>query len=747
MIWETGKYLLGEFIIDSELGAGGMGEVYKVISSRTQRAYAVKRAKGLTQESKSRLLKEIDSWKSIPENPNLNSYKFFRTLDNEVLLFSEFQNGGNLKEGIDSKWLYQGGEKTILLNILDFSIQIAWGIKLLHDFGIVHRDVKPSNVLLSYNEKDNSEGYSVKITDYGISSFVTTGSSSVVDSVSDHCTMAYCSPEQVNRGVIDHRSDIWSWGVTVLEMFTGGATWQSGIVAQEILNQIETLQDESQIDLPKIPDQLFRLLSRCFIKDISKRQNDMGVIIAEMTSLYKSVSGAEYPRKLYKSEKRPQLKVNAKDCIKKIRYASFFYHPTKDHAGRLLKKYKLQVASNNINEISLIYDTISLYEEIVEREKNSKKKWFSQSNQEWAFINLGSLYLSLAEIHRQEGDKDGAIIYYDKSNALFDSLYSGDKTWKNKADVILLSGFGASLILGIKAHQDFHFSIIASCIACIAIWIISIAGAAYSTGNNRSKKIASLGRGFLQKGKLLYSLGHFEEAKANYLKAENSYNSAIRASSSKIISESLIQCLVRVGDIYIKTKSYKSALLSYDKAISLWDKNKRLFIRNSKTLRESLVSKKAFALILLGNNDYYQDSTKQGATLLEESIKSLEGRIRGDNSNLNLKSTLGTMLLFRADVVFKMNIEEGLKRKIIFGTYDRAVELFKYIHKKRKSDVSLMKLTLCQSDRLLALFALNPNNVNRSEFQLCISHLEDIYDKTSSHEVFSSILRLREIIK
>jgi len=165
----------------------------------------------------------------LPEYPHLVGFRFLRSVGNEIVIFAEYVKGGSLKDWIDEKDLYQGGHKEALRRILDIAIQFAWRLDVAHKKGVVHQDVKPANVLISSDETAKVKG--VQVTDYGlpraratagiITSEVSNGGALV--SHAGGYTPEFSLPEQSLMGKLSLKTDIWSWGVSVLEMFTGEA--------------------------------------------------------------------------------------------------------------------------------------------------------------------------------------------------------------------------------------------------------------------------------------------------------------------------------------------------------------------------------------------------------------------------------------------------------------------------------------------------------------------------------------------
>jgi tetratricopeptide (TPR) repeat protein len=214
--WPTGHVLLDDFEVQGVLGQGGMGDVYAVRQRSTGQTLAVKRARLGDPGNRRRFLAELQLWIDLPEHPHLAACRFFRTIGDEVVIFTDLAEGGSL-----AHWIAQG-RLTLTEDVLDVAIQVGEGLHALHECGLVHQDVKPANVLM------NAAG-AARVSDFGLArararvtplpaegfgqgTLLVTGGG---------MTPAYCSPEQKLGRPVSRRTDIWSWGVLVLEMFLG----------------------------------------------------------------------------------------------------------------------------------------------------------------------------------------------------------------------------------------------------------------------------------------------------------------------------------------------------------------------------------------------------------------------------------------------------------------------------------------------------------------------------------------------
>src|SRR5208337_511708 len=132
---------------------GGMGLVYRVHHRGWNADLAVKSPRAnyfQTEAQKENFTRECETWINLGLHPHIVSCHYVRTLGGIPRVFAEYVEGGTLKEWIDSRKLYEGGEPESLKRILDIAIQMAWGLHYAHEQGqgLVHQDVKPANVLM-----------------------------------------------------------------------------------------------------------------------------------------------------------------------------------------------------------------------------------------------------------------------------------------------------------------------------------------------------------------------------------------------------------------------------------------------------------------------------------------------------------------------------------------------------------------------------------------------------------------------
>lgn len=199
-------------------------------------------------------------WVNLGLHPHTVSCYYVRRIEGAPAVFAEYVAGGSLRDWIDTGKLYAGGAAESLKRILDIAIQFAWGLDYAHDQGLIHQDVKPANAMLT------PEG-ALKITDFGLSATGTLETeqlgepdTTLIVPGSGAMTPAYCSPEQANGFPLTRRTDLWSWALSILEMFQGERTWPVGTIGAHALENY--LDGEKNPQLPQMPVPVAQLLQR-----------------------------------------------------------------------------------------------------------------------------------------------------------------------------------------------------------------------------------------------------------------------------------------------------------------------------------------------------------------------------------------------------------------------------------------------------------------------------------------------------
>lgn len=303
LTWSPGDVILDLYEVkpfdeERDYAEGGMGRVYRVLHRGWNLDMAVKSPLPENMRNAGDVAnfeREAETWIKLGLYPHTVACYYVRRLGGIPRVFAEFVTGGSLKEWIDSGKLYAGGQGQALERILDIAIQFAWGLHHAHEQGLVHQDIKPANVLLT------DQGIA-KVTDFGLararavageSATVKPGRSILIST--GGMTPAYCSPEQAARGPLSRKTDIWSWAISVLEMFTGDVSWPSGAVAGEALESYLEM-GPGDAGLPAMPSGVADLLRQCLRRDPQSRLGDMREVAKLLQKESVSTTGQGYLR-------------------------------------------------------------------------------------------------------------------------------------------------------------------------------------------------------------------------------------------------------------------------------------------------------------------------------------------------------------------------------------------------------------------------------------------------------------------
>ncbi len=291
--WKPGDIILDTYEVKGMLGKGGFGQVYRVHHRGWDLDLAVKRALNLDESNKQTFIDEAEKWIDLGLHPHVISCYYVRSINNFPHTFAELAEGKSLHDWIIGNGfnLYDGDSHQVLQNILDIAIQFAWGLAYAHEQGLVHQDVKPQNALMTL------DGI-LKVTDFGLAKAGKKSATGSAQVTMGGYTPAYCSPEQANRQKLSQKTDIWSWAVSVLEMFNGRITWAGGQIADSALESY--LRQSGDSHIPRMPNDLIHLLRECFHREPGRRPADMLIIAKRLIQLFQRVADRTYSRKLPK---------------------------------------------------------------------------------------------------------------------------------------------------------------------------------------------------------------------------------------------------------------------------------------------------------------------------------------------------------------------------------------------------------------------------------------------------------------
>ena len=254
---------LGRYNIIGELGQGAMGTVYKAVDPLIDRVVAIKTinlslALDEKDEYESRFYQEAKAAGRL-SHPNIVTIYDVGKSDEIAYIAMEFLQGRELRSVLND------GKRMTVEEVINVVAQVAQGLAYAHEHGIVHRDVKPSNIMIV------RDGH-VKITDFGIarmaSAAVRTQTGMVLGSPK------YMSPEQVVGKLTDQRSDIFSLGVMLYEMLTGQAPFAGENINAIMYQTLNSVPPPPSTLSPAVPEMLNFIVAKALAKKLEHRYQD-----------------------------------------------------------------------------------------------------------------------------------------------------------------------------------------------------------------------------------------------------------------------------------------------------------------------------------------------------------------------------------------------------------------------------------------------------------------------------------------
>jgi serine/threonine protein kinase/Flp pilus assembly protein TadD len=262
-----GQTLLHYKVLD-KLGQGGMGVVYKAEDSKLKREVAIKFLPyNISSDAEERQRFEIEAQAAAALNhPNIATIYSIEESGKDVFIAMEFINGIELKEKIKK-------ERPNLEEARKIIEQIASGLTAAHQKGIIHRDIKSANIMITKSGL-------IKIMDFGLAKIG--GTSQITRFGTTLGTTAYMSPEQARGEKVDTRTDIWSMGVIFYEMLTGDLPFK-GEFDQAIIYSILNVEPEPIISISKdLPVKFQNLIEKLLTKDRDKRYQNVEEFLADL---------------------------------------------------------------------------------------------------------------------------------------------------------------------------------------------------------------------------------------------------------------------------------------------------------------------------------------------------------------------------------------------------------------------------------------------------------------------------------
>jgi eukaryotic-like serine/threonine-protein kinase len=259
---------ISHYHILEKLGEGGMGVVYKAEDTKLKRIIALKFLPpelAASDQDKARFVQEAQAASAL-NHPNVCTIHDIQEHDGQMFIVMEFVDGQTLRER-------KGAIN--LAKAIDIGVQVAEGLAAAHEKGIVHRDIKPENIMI---RKDGI----VQIMDFGLAKLRASRASRLTKAGSTVGTAGYMSPEQVQGQETDHRSDIFSLGVLLYELFTGELPFK-GVHETALMYEIVNVDPVPMSAVkPEIDPELDRIVLECLQKEPDERYNSVKDIAKDL---------------------------------------------------------------------------------------------------------------------------------------------------------------------------------------------------------------------------------------------------------------------------------------------------------------------------------------------------------------------------------------------------------------------------------------------------------------------------------
>lgn len=264
---KLGMLIGGRYEVLEKIGTGGMSDVYKAKDQKLNRFVAVKVLKQEFSENRNFVSKFRVEAQAAAGLMHPNIVNVYDVGEEEGIHYIVME----LVEGITLKKYIEKKVRLTTKEAISIAIQVAMGIEAAHNNHIIHRDIKPQNIIISKEGK-------VKVTDFGIAKAASSNTltSNVMGSVH------YTSPEQARGGFSDEKSDIYSLGVTIFEMLTGRVPFNGDTTVAIAIKHIQNPMPLMRDFVPEIPQSVENIVMKCTQKSPDRRYQSMAEMIADL---------------------------------------------------------------------------------------------------------------------------------------------------------------------------------------------------------------------------------------------------------------------------------------------------------------------------------------------------------------------------------------------------------------------------------------------------------------------------------
>ncbi len=271
---------ISHYDVLNKLGEGGMGVVYKAIDSRLHRAVALKLLAPQFASSPERLSRFREEAQAIStlNHPNIETIYEIDEDKEGTFLVLEYLPGGTVSDSL--KALAAEGRLLPIGAVIDCAIQIADGLSHAHEHGVVHRDIKTGNLMLTENG-------SVKITDFGLAQLATAKDAG--DSGTAAGTPSYMAPELAGLLPADYRSDIFSFGIVLFELITNRVPFDAPTPAETLWQIVHQPTPDIRKSRPGVPPGLETIVRRALRKSPADRYRSMRDVLSELQALQRTL--------------------------------------------------------------------------------------------------------------------------------------------------------------------------------------------------------------------------------------------------------------------------------------------------------------------------------------------------------------------------------------------------------------------------------------------------------------------------
>ncbi|GIW88262.1 MAG: hypothetical protein KatS3mg108_2586 [Isosphaeraceae bacterium] len=277
--WDTNDLCFEDYRIEGLRGFGGCGEVYEAFSPSLNARFAVKRARRGAVQSPRAIEDELARLLELGDHPHLPRCANFARVGDEWVIASELITGEPVSE-----WCAAGRD---LVEVLDTAIQAGWALAAVHELGWIHLDVKPKNLI-------RTPAGVVKLVDFGSclpdAARLTPEEQAVLAVATCAATPEYESPFHPPEGPPSPLADLWSWGLTVFELFAGRPACIHGRFARSTFRRY--LRRPTRL---AVPPRVAQTIDRCF-EPSGAGWTSMAEAAGNLVAAYRDLTGVEYPR-------------------------------------------------------------------------------------------------------------------------------------------------------------------------------------------------------------------------------------------------------------------------------------------------------------------------------------------------------------------------------------------------------------------------------------------------------------------